>query len=141
MTLLRWSPWKELDTMNRHLNRSSGEGDIVKSDDWQWTPTMDIHETDDAFVVQAELPGVDKKDVHLEVDHGFMTLSGDRHEEKNIEDGNAHHIERSFGHFMRSFSLPANVDSEHVEASMKDGVLEVRLPKKESEKSKSIAIS
>lgn len=136
MALLRWTPWKELETLDQRVGRLFNEkGDAM------WTPTMDIHETDKEFLVQAELPGVKKEDIHVEVEHGVMTVSGERRYEKENDDGNAHHIERAYGRFMRSFSLPTNVDTEHVDASMNDGVLEVHLTKKESEKTKTIKVS
>jgi len=86
------------------------------------------------LLVQAELPGIDKKDVKLEVKDGVLTISGERNNEKDVKEENAHRIERSYGRFVRSFSLPTNVDADKVDASMNHGVLEVRLPKKESAK-------
>ncbi len=136
MALLRWTPWKELETLDHGIGQLFDTRNSA-----MWTPTMDVHETDSEFLIQAELPGVEKKDVHVEVDHGVMTVSGERRYEKESDDGNAHHIERAYGKFMRSFSLPTNVDTEHVEANMKDGVLEVHLAKKEQDKTKTIEVS
>ena len=142
MTLKRWDPWTELETMNRQLSRLLGDDHSLTFDDasGQWAPRVDIRETDEALLVQAELPGIDKKDVKLEVRDGVLTLSGERRYEKDVKEENVHRIERSYGSFARSFSLPTNVDAEKVEAHMKDGVLEVRLPKRESAKPKAIAI-
>ncbi|MDX8403344.1 MAG: Hsp20/alpha crystallin family protein [Mariprofundaceae bacterium] len=141
MTMMRWTPWQELENMNRqlsHLLDDSQSG--VATDSGVWSPSVDIRETDDALRVQAELPGVDKKDVHLDVKDGVLTLSGERRYEKDVNEGNAHRIERAYGKYSRSFSLPRNVDAEKVSATMKDGVLEVKLPKRESAKPKAITI-
>jgi len=142
MTLMRWSPWNELESMNRQLSRLLDDGHHdMAHDAGHWAPSVDIRETDDALLVEAELPGVDKKDVHLEVKDGVLTLSGERRYEKDVKEANVHRVERAYGRFSRSFSLPRNVDAEKVEATMKDGVLEVRLPKRESAKPKSISIN
>ena len=141
MTLTRWTPWQELESVNRQLSRLLDDSNsTMDTGGGHWAPSVDIRETDDALLVQAELPGIDKKDVKLEVREGVMTLSGERRYEKDVEEENVHRIERSYGSFTRSFSLPANIDSEHVQADMKDGVLSVRLPKRESAKPKAIEI-
>ena len=142
MTLMRWTPWQELESMNLQLSRILDDGGSSQGGDsaMHWAPAVDIRETDDALLVQAELPGVDKKDVKVEVHDGVLTLSGERRYEKDVEEKNVHRVERAYGSFSRSFSLPTNIDSEHVEAEMKDGVLEVRLHKRESAKPKSIEV-
>jgi len=141
MTLVRWTPWQELENMNRQLSHLLDDNPLsTASEAGQWAPRVDIRETDDALLVQAELPGIDKKDVHLEVKDGVLTLSGERRYEKDVNEENVHRVERVYGSFSRSFSLPRNVDANKVDANMKDGVLEVRLPKRESAKPKAIAI-
>ncbi|MFQ5356545.1 MAG: Hsp20/alpha crystallin family protein [Mariprofundaceae bacterium] len=142
MTLTRWSPWNELESMNRQIGRllDNSHFDVAR-DTGQWAPSVDIKETDDALLVQAELPGIEKKDVHLEVKDGVLTLSGERRYEKDVQEENVHRIERAYGQFSRSFSLPRNVNAEKVAATMKDGVLKVRLPKLESAKPKAININ
>ena len=141
MTLMRWTPWQELESMNRQLSHLLDDSKAVRSSEGgQWAPSVDIRETDDALVVQAELPGIDKKDVNLEVKDGVMIISGERRYEKEVEEEHVHRIERSYGSFTRSFSLPSNVDTDKVQAEMKDGILTVRLPKRESAKPKAIAI-
>jgi HSP20 family protein len=142
MTLMRWTPWQELEAMNRQLNRAfddkrAGPGDDVAG---QWAPSVDIRETEDALLVQAELPGIDKKDVKVEVHNGVLTISGERRYEKDVNEHHVHRVERAYGSFSRSFSLPVNIDGDKVEAHMKDGVLEVRLPKHESARPKSVEI-
>jgi len=141
MTLKRWTPWQELENMNRQLSNLLGDSSFdAASEAGQWAPRVDIRETDDALLVQAELPGIEKKDVHLEVKDGILTLSGERRYEKDVKEENVHRVERAYGKFFRSFSLPTNVDADKVNAAMKNGVLEVRLPKRESAKPKAIAI-
>jgi len=141
MTLVKWTPWQELENMNRQLSHLLDDSQFgTTSEAGQWAPRVDIRETDDALLVQAELPGIDKKDVHLEVKDGVLTLSGERRYEKDVKEENVHRVERAYGSFSRSFSLPSNVDANKVDANMKNGVLEVRLPKRESAKPKAIAI-
>ncbi len=141
MTLKRWTPWQELENMNRQLSNLLGDSSFdAASEAGQWAPRVDIRETDDALLVQAELPGIEKKDIHLEVKDGILTLSGERRYEKDVKEENVHRVERAYGKFFRSFSLPTNVDADKVNAAMKNGVLEVRLPKRESAKPKAIAI-
>jgi len=142
MTLVRWAPWQELESMNRQLGRllDDSRGGIGEESAGHWAPSVDIRETEDALLVQAELPGIDKKDVKVEVHDGVLSISGERRYEKDVSEKNVHRVERAYGSFSRSFSLPTNIDGEHVEAEMKDGVLEVRLHKRESAKPKSIEI-
>ena len=141
MALMRWTPWQELESMNRQLSHLLDDSNTaVDMNGSRWAPSVDIRETDEALVVQAELPGIDKKDVKLEVKDGVLTISGERRYEKDVKEENVHRIERSYGSFTRSFSLPTNVDAEKVAAEMKDGVLSVRLPKRESAKPKAIEI-
>jgi len=141
MTLVRWTPWQELENMNSQLSHLLDESPLSTfSEADQWAPRVDIRETNDALLVQAELPGIDKKDVHLEVKDGVLTLSGERRYEKDVKEENVHRVERAYGSFSRSFSLPTNIDTGKVDANMENGVLEVRLPKRESAKPKAIAI-
>jgi len=141
MTLVRWTPWQELENMNRQLSHLLDDSPLnTFGETEQWAPRVDIRETDDALLLQAELPGIDKKDIRLEVKDGVLTLSGERRYEKDVKEENVHRVERAYGSFSRSFSLPTNVDADKVDANMKNGVLEVRLPKRESAKPKAIAI-
>jgi len=139
MTLARWSPWRELEEMQRGLSRILDDASFG-IETGSWAPAVDIRETDDALVVQAELPGIDKKDVRVEVKDGVLSISGERKYEKDVKEENVHRIERSYGRFTRSFALSPNIDTEHVDATMKNGVLEIRLPKVESAKPKAITV-
>jgi len=141
MSLIRWSPWRELESMQRHLSRVLDDSNLALGmEEGHWLPAVDIRETADAIVVHAELPGIDKKDVKVDVKDGVLTISGERKYEKDVKDENVHRIERSYGSFSRSFSLPTHVDVNKVEARLEDGVLKVRLPKTETARPKSIDV-
>ncbi|HKI61053.1 MAG TPA: Hsp20/alpha crystallin family protein [Mariprofundaceae bacterium] len=141
MTLMRWTPWQELEGMQRTLGRLLDETGAPSTAEFgTWLPPVDIKETDDALLVHAEVPGIDKKDVKVDVHDGVLTISGERQYQKDVKEKNMHRSERAYGRFSRSFSLPFTVDADNVDATMKDGVLEVRLPKSESAKPRSIEI-
>lgn len=141
MALVRWSPWRELEDMQRSLSRLLGDtGVAAPTEEGVWMPAVDIRETDDAIVVHAELPGIKKEDISVDVRDGILSISGERKYEKETNEENVHRIERSYGRFFRSFSLPQTVDVNRVDARMKDGVLEIRLPKTEHAKPKAIEI-
>jgi len=147
MALVRWEPARELASLQQEMNRlfgtffdaptgSSGAGSQLR----RWIPAMDLVEIDDHFVLKADLPGLDEQDVHLEVEDGVLTVSGERkidHEEK--KEG-FYRVERSFGSFRRSLSLPEGVNAEAVSASFDKGVLEVRIPKPEQSKPRKVSI-
>ncbi len=141
MTLTRWSPWQELENINRQLARLLDDRALgFGGETGEWAPSVDIRETDDALIVEAELPGIEKKDVQIEVRDGVLSISGERRYERDVKEENVHRIERAYGRFARSFVLPTNVDADKIKAKMKNGVLEVRLPKVESAKPKAITI-
>lgn len=140
MAIVRWTPWQELESMQKSLGRLLDDSGALSTEGGNWMPAVDIRETEDALVVHAELPGIDKKDIKVDVRDGVLSISGERRYEKDVKEENVHRIERAYGSFSRSFSLPRNVDTEKVDASLKDGVLEVKLPKKESAKPKAIEI-
>lgn len=105
-----------------------------------WSPAINIREDKDNFYVEAELPGMTKEDIDLEVENNVLSLKGERKLEETQEDENYHFVERSYGSFYRSFTLPRNVDPEGIGASYKDGVLYVTIPKKEEVKPKKVSI-
>jgi len=148
MALIRWTdPFRDVAVLQDRMNRLFG--DLLERSQPQeeglgtgiWMPNVDIFETKDAICVRAELPGVKKDDVHVEVKEGVLTLRGDRRFEKEVKEENYHRIERAYGTFHRSFTLPSSVEAEKVSARMKDGVLEVDLPKKEQAKPRKINIA
>lgn len=145
MTLLtrfeRWDPFEELTTlrnrMDRLWSRFNAEGDTALAD---WSPTSDVVETKDEIVIKAELPGLEEKDVDVEIEAGMLTIKGERQAEKETEEKGFRRMERSYGTFLRAFTLPTNVAPERITASFANGLLEVHLPKKEEAKPRSIKV-
>ena len=115
-------------------------GDMAPATNGGWTPAADIRETKEAYLVEAELPGLTKEDVNVTFENGVLTLSGERKLESETEEDNYRRIERRYGSFTRSFSLPREVDAEGVNATFKEGLLTVTVPKVEQAKPRSIAI-
>ncbi len=109
--------------------------------DNRWMPAVDVREEDDAYVFSAELPGLTREEVNITVEDNVLTLSGERKFEDQQNGGNYHRIERTYGAFSRSFSLPGQVDSDKIAASFKDGLLTVTVPKTEQAKPRQIKIS
>jgi HSP20 family protein len=105
-----------------------------------WSPALDLTETDDSFVVKVELPGVNKNDVKVSIQDNILTIGGEKKQEKESKTSNYHRVERCYGSFRRSFALPSNVRSDSIDASHKDGVLTVTLPKAEEAKRKEIEV-
>lgn len=106
----------------------------------RWAPPVDIRETDDAFLVEAELPGLKKEDVDITIESNMLRLRGERRFEREKEEENFHRMERAYGSFTRTFSLPSRVDSEGVEASFRDGILTVKVPKTAESRPRKIEI-
>ncbi len=146
MTLVRWDPFRELEEMSDRLNRmfscpsigtKNGKEALTVAD---WTPTVDISETDGEYLIKAELPEVKKEDVKVTLEDGVLTLTGERRQEKEEKNTKYHRVERSYGSFVRSFSLPELVDETNVKAEYKDGVLSLHLPKSEKAKPRAIDV-
>ena len=143
MNLTNWEPFRDLEefvnrmapALTRWRGEIDGNGKAV-----QWSPTADISETDREYVVRAELPGVPRKDVKVTVEDGVLTLSGERHFEKEDKSERFHRVERFQGSFARSFSLPDCADAAAITAESKDGTLVVHIPKVESAKPKAIEV-
>jgi HSP20 family protein len=131
------------DEMNRLFNQffRGGTGEEAGWGVRTWTPPVDIYETDDALILKAELPGVSKDDVSIEIHQNTLILRGQRKHEAEVKEEQYHRVERAYGTFQRSFMLPTLVDQEHVHATYHDGVLELRLPKSEAAKPKRVAIT
>lgn len=106
-----------------------------------WSPAVDIVETENDIVLKADLPGIDPKDVDVQVQNGTLTLKGERKFESDVKEDNFRRIERVYGSFLRSFALPQTVDADNVAAEYRDGVLEVRLPKRPEAKPKPIKVA
>lgn len=135
-TLVRWDPARELDTLQSDVNRlfdsffgRRGEAGGAAQARRRWVPAMDLVETGDSLVLRADLPGLGRDDVEVEVKDGVLTVSGERRAEHEDKREGYHRGERSFGQFSRSLELPKGVDPESVSAEFENGVLEVRIPK------------
>jgi len=129
MSLVHFNPFKELDSWLNSYNQSLASN--AKSVAADWKPHVDILEDDRGFVIKAELAGVPKDDIKVALDNNILTISGERKSE--VKDHKHHRIERFYGNFSRSFSLPENVDAEAISAESKDGVLLLTLPKREAQ--------
>ena len=142
MRLVRWDPYQELVAMSERLNRSLNDPHTQRTEDsfGAWAPPVDIFEKQDNLVIRAEIPGVEMKDVDVRIENGVLTLHGERKQQAEVAEGNAYRMERVYGAFTRSFSLPTTIDAAKVTATYKDGVLEVIVPKAETAKPKQIEI-
>ena len=131
MTLVRWDPWREIDDVfDRYARAGLPRGrsqEIARTGDW--APRVDIAETDKAFVIKAEVPEVKKEDVKVTVDNSVLTVTGERKQEKEEKGKKYHRVERYYGSFTRSFTLPENVDQKNIKATFKDGMLNLEIPK------------
>jgi HSP20 family protein len=142
MKLARWDPFQEFVAMSNRLNRTVNDSYTPRTEDafGAWTPPVDIFERQDHLVIRAEVPGVQKEDMDVRIENGVLTLHGERKQETDVKEESAHRMERVYGAFTRSFSLPTTVDAAKVTATYKDGVLEVTVPKAETAKPKCIEI-
>jgi HSP20 family protein len=146
MALVRWDPFQELEEVSDRLNRmfarpatrtANGKETMIVAD---WTPSVDISETEGEYQIKAEIPDVKKEDVKVTLEDGVLTIQGQRKYEKEEKGKKFHRIERSYGSFVRTFSLPDVIDEEKVKAEFKDGVLNLHLPKSEKAKPKAIEV-
>jgi len=144
--LAEWNPFRELDEFSNRLSRLFGTAPAQRSDGREdltvaeWSPLVDITEDDKAYVIKAELPEVKKTDVKVRVENGVLYLSGERHFEKEEKGKRYHRVERAYGSFTRSFSLPDDADPNQVHAEFKDGVLNVRVAKDANARPKAIEV-
>jgi HSP20 family protein len=106
----------------------------------EWAPKLDVSETKDAIIVKAEIPGVEQKDIEVSLQEGALTIKGEKHQEKEEKDERHHRVERSYGAFMRSITLPASVEGDKVTAAFKNGLLTVTMPKAPAAKGTTIAV-
>jgi HSP20 family protein len=131
------------DEMNRMFNEVFGRGGNEEGALFAgaWSPPVDVYETDDALVMKAELPGLSKDEIGIELKDNTLVIRGERKRQDEVKEDNYHRMERVYGAFQRSFLLPTTVDQEKVKASYKDGILELRLPKVAAAQPKRIAVS
>lgn len=146
--IARWDPFRELDDLQSRLSTLLGHAAVCKDgakDEAltvaEWAPLVDIAEDENEYLIKAELPGIKKDDVKVTVQHDVLTITGERAFEKEEKDKKYHRVERAYGSFARSFTLPEDADGAKVAAEFKDGVLRVCLPKSEKAKPKSIEVT
>ncbi len=147
MTIVRWEPLRELSSLQSEMNRlfntvfdspaPGGNGGALR----RWMPAMDLVETEDHFVLRADLPGMSEDDVKIEFEDGTLTVSGERKAEHESKNEGYYRVERAFGSFSRALTLPDGVDADSIDASFDRGVLEVNIPKPEERKPRRIEIS
>ena len=147
MAMIRWEPARELQAIQQEMNRLFGsafetQGGLANGTAGsRWIPPMDLVEDDDHFVVRADLPGVEEKDVSVELEDNVLTISGERRSDAEQRKEGYYRIERAHGAFTRSLTLPEGIDPEGIKASYGNGVLEVRIPKPEERKPRKVAIN
>jgi HSP20 family protein len=145
MAIVRWEPFRELTSLQNEMNRlfntvfdtpAPGNGGAMR----RWMPAMDLVESGDHFVLRADLPGMSEEDVKIELEDGTLTLSGERKAEHEENEEGYYRVERAFGSFSRSLTLPKGVNPDAVSAKFDRGVLEIRIPKPEERKPRRIEI-
>jgi HSP20 family protein len=146
MTLIRWKPVRSLDNIQDEVNRVfdsffDARAYAGRTAERGWDPEVDIVEDKDKVVVNVDLPGIEKEDIKVSVHDNTLTIKGERKAEKEEKDKNYHRVERVYGTFCRSFSLPSMVDGQKIKAAYKNGVLSIDLPKAEEVKPKEIPIN
>lgn len=144
MAVVKYSPFRDLRNLQEQMNRlldlawSKESGEELREGVWQ--PPVDIFEDENSVVIKVELPGIDQKDIEVRIEDNTLTLRGERKHDTDVKKENYHRIERYYGGFQRSFSLPHTVDQEKVKAACERGVLTITLPKREETKPKQINV-
>lgn len=145
MSLRRYNPWSLFDQLQHEINQSHGystktedDADVVTSD---WTPAVDIKEQDKAYLLVADIPGVDPKDIEIHMENSILTIKGERDTEKKTEREGYKRIERKHGTFYRRFTMPEGVNADGIEATNKNGVLTVSIPKQEAKQARKITVN
>ena len=147
-TLIRWNPWREMEDLQRRLSsvfglapfRGNAPTDEQNGTLAEWAPAVDVIEDDKEYLIKVELPEVHKDDVKVTVENGNLTITGERKAEKEEKNRKYHRLERFYGRFERSFSVPTDADESKVNAEFKDGVLRVHLAKSEKALPKQIEV-
>jgi HSP20 family protein len=146
MQLIRFNPIREMNNFRHRMNHMFDNAftPTLKEDEalsmWNWKPAVDIYDNDRNIVIKAELPGMEKKDIILQVNGRVLTLKGEHSSENEVKEDKYHRRERSYGKFERVFTLPAEVDPDKITADYKDGVLKIDIPKPEEQKPKQITV-
>ncbi len=146
MELVRWNPWRDMLGSRSRVNTLFDEFFIPagvrgnSAAERSWHPVVDVYENEGHFVIKADLPGIDKKDISLDVKDGVLTLKGERLVEEEVKEDKAYFRERVHGRFERTFKLPKHVDADKITADYKDGVLKIEIPKPEAIKPRQITV-
>lgn len=136
MAIIRWDPFRDLVTLRERMNRlfedavstaRSEEKDMISS---TWAPAVDIYEDEKSLVLTAEIPGINEKDVEIKIEDNTLSIHGERKLEKETKEENYHRIERAYGSFYRSFTLPNHIDQDKIQAEHENGMLKITMPKK-----------
>ncbi|MDP9376118.1 MAG: Hsp20/alpha crystallin family protein [Actinomycetota bacterium] len=149
MSIIRWEPLRELSSLQSEVNRlfnsvsdlPAAASGTAGANLRRWMPAMDLIEKEDSFVLRADLPGMKEEDLSIEFEDNVLTLSGERKSESEESGEGFHRVERAFGSFSRTLTLPKGIDPESISAEFENGVLEVRIPKPEERKPRRISIS
>jgi HSP20 family protein len=142
--LVTWDPYREFRSLTDRFNRAFSGAPARREEEMNlgsWLPPVDIAEDKDRLVLTAELPGFQKDQIQVQLEGGVLTLRGERKFEEEKNGRNYHRVERSYGHFVRSFTLPNDVDRDNVKATFTNGLLEVAIPKREEAKPRQIQIA
>lgn len=143
-SITRWDPFRNLASLQEQVNRLF-EGNLSHERDQSaltaWSPSVDVYETENDLVIKADLPEVIEKDIDVRVENNMLTIRGERKLEQRVKEENYLRMERSYGFFTRSFSLPNTVNTEQIQAQYRDGVLTVTLPKRAESKPKQVKIN
>jgi HSP20 family protein len=138
MTIVSYQPWALVGRLQRQFDRALTES--ADSATVSWIPHVDIHEEEQRFVVSADLPGVERKDIDVSADKGVLTIKGERRSEKKSAKDGYERLERASGSFLRRFTLPESADAEAIQATLVNGVLEVSIPKRPQEQPRRISV-
>jgi len=145
MAIIRWDPFRDLITLREKMNRlfedaftsRTEEKDLISR---SWSPAVDIFETENELVLTAEVPGIEDKDIEIKIEDNTLSLKGERKFEKETKEENYHRIERAYGSFYRSFTLPTYIDQDKIRAEHQNGVLKITMPKKAELKPRKVKV-
>ena len=145
MHLVRWNPVSKMMNVNNHLDRFFNEffypaGSRAAQEDYRWNPAADVYENDEAYVIKAELPGLDKKHINVDVKENILTIKGERSDNNEVKDDKVYRRERFQGKFQRTFVLPSTVEFGKIEAEFTNGLLKITIPKSGEKKPKQVTI-
>ena len=141
MSLVHYKPINLFDQINNEMNRYLSLRDTAANQEHEWTPAVDIHEEDNCYMLTADIPGVNRKDVEITLEDGVLTVKGERKSETEVAEEGYRRRERIQGSFVRQFNLPETVDTANISAKAEDGVLKIVIPKQEKLEPKKISVS